>query len=107
MVRGGYANQDAIGGMLSWQLSGLEWGNGSTGDCQWCSGPYGVYSGGWSGNHDGFQFYCTMNDDEYAITGLGAKGSNVEGDTIHLDLHKPVCEVVRQYSQAYTQLNQQ
>ena len=102
-----WTNKDAIGGMLSWQLSGLEWGSGATGNCQWCSGPYGVYSGGWSGNHDGFQFYCTLNDDEYAITGLGAKGTNVEGDTINLRLHKPSCDIIKAYSQQYKALNNQ
>jgi hypothetical protein len=102
-----WTNKDAIGGMLSWQLSGLEWGSGATGNCQWCSGPYGVYSGGWSGNHDGFQFYCTLNDSEYAITGPGAKGTNVEGDIINLALHKPTCDTVKEYSQRYQGLNGQ
>ncbi|AWB65997.1 hypothetical protein C2869_05890 [Saccharobesus litoralis] len=96
-------NKDAIGGMLSWQLSGLEWGNGSTGG-QWGSGPYGEYSGGWSANNDGFQFYCVINDNEYNITGLGAPGNNVEGNTIHLNLHKPVCDLIKQYSADYRAL---
>lgn len=95
-----WLNKDAIGGMLSWQLSGLEWGNGTTGG-QWGSGPYGEFSGGWSANNDGFQFYCVIDESEYAITGLGAPGNNVEGATIHLDLHKPVCDIIAQYSADY------
>ncbi|MCM2678692.1 cellulase family glycosylhydrolase [Echinimonas agarilytica] len=100
-------NSDAIGGMLSWQLSGLEWGNGLEGSCQWCSGPYGEFSGGWSANNDGFQMYCVIDDSEYAITGVGAQGNNVEGNTIHLDLHKPACDVIQDYSAQYQSLNNQ
>lgn len=100
-----YANRDVLGGMMSWQLSGLEWGNGNTGSCQWCSGPYGEYSGGWYGNHDGYQFYCTLNESENSITGLGATGTNVEGSVINLDWHKPTCDVVRGYSDLIHSLN--
>ncbi|WP_169720157.1 CBM35 domain-containing protein [Aliagarivorans taiwanensis] len=98
--------QDAIGGVLGWQLSGLEWGNGSgsVGSCQWCSGPYGVFTGGWTANNDGFQYYCVVNDGEYSITGIGAPGNNVEGDTINLHLHEPVCDIVKDYSLQYRAL---
>jgi len=100
-----WQNKDTIAGMLSWQLSGLEWGNGNgtPGSCQWCSGPYGEYSGGWTANNDGFQFYCVMNSSELSITGVGAPGNNVEGDGIRLDLHEPVCELIHTYSDMYKQ----
>lgn len=101
-----YANRDAMGGMISWQLSGLEWGNGSVGTCQWCSGPYGVYSGGWYGNHDGYQFYCAKAASDYDITKVGAQGTNVEGTTIHLNWHEATCTEVRNYSDQIRQLNQ-
>ncbi len=96
--------RDVMGGMVSWQLSGLEWGNGSN-DPQWGSGDYGVYANGWSGNHDGYQLYCVLNDSEYSITTLGAIGKNMEGQTIHLQEHKPVCDIIKEYSKKYTDLN--
>ncbi|WP_172676677.1 CBM35 domain-containing protein [Marinagarivorans algicola] len=96
--------RDVMGGMVSWQLSGLEWGNGSN-DPQWGSGDYGVYANGWSGNHDGYQLYCVLNDSEYSITTLGAIGKNMEGQTIHLQEHKPVCDLIKEYSKKYIDLN--
>ncbi|QEI13701.1 cellulase family glycosylhydrolase [Cellvibrio japonicus] len=103
-----YANKDAIGGFLIWQLSGKEWGNGGTPlrGCQWCAGPYGEPTGGWSGNHDGYQFYCALNEAEMSLTQLGALGSNKEGDKIHMDLHKLSCDVMKAYSGKYRSLMQ-
>lgn len=103
-----YANKDAIGGFLIWQLSGKEWGNGGTPlqGCQWCSGPYGEPTGGWSGNHDGYQFYCAMDATEMSLTKLGAVGTNKEGDKIHMGLHKPSCDVIKNYSEKYLLLTQ-
>ncbi|QEY17029.1 MULTISPECIES: cellulase family glycosylhydrolase [unclassified Cellvibrio] len=103
-----WAQRDAIGGMLTWQLSGLEWGNGMTplGGCQWCSGPYGEASGGWTANNDGFQFYCAINEAELSLSKLGAPGNNVEGKVIHMTWHKPSCDIIKQYSELYQGLNQ-
>lgn len=103
-----YANKDAIGGFLIWQLSGKEWGNGGTPlqGCQWCAGPYGEPTNGWSGNHDGYQFYCALNDAEMSLTQLGALGTNKEGNKIHMDLHKSSCDVIKQYSNAFNALAQ-
>ena len=103
-----YANKDAIGGFLIWQLSGKEWGNGGTPlqGCQWCSGPYGEPTGGWSANHDGYQFYCALDAAEMSLTKLGAVGTNKEGDKIHMDLHKPSCDVIKNYSGKYLLLMQ-
>ncbi|QEY17021.1 MULTISPECIES: CBM35 domain-containing protein [unclassified Cellvibrio] len=103
-----YANQDAIGGFLIWQLSGKEWGNGGVPlqGCQWCAGPYGEPTNGWSGNHDGYQFYCAITQAEMSLTALGAVGSNKEGDKIHMDLHKPSCDVIKNYSGKYQLLTQ-
>lgn len=103
-----YANRDAIGGFLIWQLSGKEWGNGGVPlqGCQWCAGPYGEPTGGWSGNHDGYQFYCALDAAEMLLTKLGAVGSNKEGDKIHMDLHKPSCDVIKNYSGKYQLLMQ-
>ena len=93
-----FVNRNVLGGMINWQLSGLEWGNGNVGTCQWCSGPYGEFSGGWYGNHDGYQFYCTLNDSEKSITGVGASGTNVEGSLINLDWHQSTCDSVARFS---------
>lgn len=103
-----YANKDAIGGFLIWQLSGKEWGNGGVPlqGCQWCAGPYGEPTNGWSGNHDGYQFYCAIDAAEMLLTALGAVGSNKEGDKIHMDLHKPSCDVIKNYSSKYQLLMQ-
>ena len=103
-----YENKDAIGGFLIWQLSGKEWGNGGVPlqGCQWCAGPYGEPTNGWSGNHDGYQFYCAITDAEMSLTALGAVGSNKEGDKIHMDLHKPSCDVIKNYSSKYQLLMQ-
>lgn len=102
-----YQNRDVLGGMLSWQLSGLEYGNGNVGTCQWCSGPYGEFSGGWYGNHDGYQFYCALNNDEYNITKVGATGTNVEGSVINLNWHKATCDAVKAHSNLLQTLNGQ
>lgn len=98
-----YANKDAIGGFLIWQLSGKEWGNGGVPlqGCQWCAGPYGEPTNGWSGNHDGYQFYCAITEAEMSLTQLGAVGANKEGDKIHMELHKPSCDVIKNYSEKY------
>lgn len=103
-----FANKDAIGGFLIWQLSGKEWGNGGTPlqGCQWCSGPYGEPTNGWSGNHDGYQFYCAVDASEMLLTQLGALGSNKEGNKIHMNLHKPSCDVIKNYSDQYNALMQ-
>jgi|GEM_PF-1239270 len=103
-----YKNRDAIGGMIIWQLSGLEWGNGGVPlrGCQWCAGPYGEPTGGWSANNDAFQFYCMLNDAEYSNTQLGAAGANTEGNMIHTQLHKASCDVVKKYSGLYNGLTQ-
>jgi len=58
------------------------------------------------GNHDGYQFYCAMNTAEMSLTKLGAVGSNKEGDEIHIDLHRPSCDVVKNYSGKYLLLMQ-
>lgn len=103
-----WANRDAIGGMLIWQLSGKEWGNGGVPlrGCQWCAGPYGEPTNGWTANNDAFQFYCALNDSEYSLTQLGAAGANTEGNIIHMLLHKPACDVVKNYSVKYQSLMQ-
>ncbi|WP_346837048.1 X2-like carbohydrate binding domain-containing protein [Microbulbifer sp. SAOS-129_SWC] len=101
-------NKDAIGGMLAWQLSGLEWGNGETplDGCQWCAGPYGEPTGGWTANNDGFQMYCAITAEEATLTETGAPGDNKEGNIIHIDLHKPVCDLLTDRSAYYESLNQ-
>ncbi len=101
-------NKDSIGGMHAWQLSGLEWGNGETplDACQWCAGPYGEPTGGWTANNDGFQMYCAMTPEEQLLTETGAPGANKEGNIIHIDLHKPVCDLLIDRSAYYESLNQ-
>lgn len=100
-------HKDVIGGMLSWQLSGLEWGNGNTplGGCQWCSGPYGEPTHAWTANNDGFQTYCAITPQEETLTATGAPGSNMEGNKIHIELHKPVCDLLLERSNFYKGLN--
>lgn len=102
-------HKDVIGGMLSWQLSGLEWGNGNTplGGCQWCSGPYGEPTNAWTANNDGFQTYCAITPEEESLTATGAPGANMEGNSIHIELHKPVCDLLLERSNFYQGLNQQ
>ncbi|WP_171019016.1 X2-like carbohydrate binding domain-containing protein [Microbulbifer harenosus] len=102
-------HQDVIGGLHAWQLSGLEWGNGGTplDGCQWCAGPYGEPTGAWTANNDGYQMYCAITPEEQTLTETGAPGSNKEGNTIHIDLHKPVCDLLMERSDFYRALNQQ
>lgn len=100
-------HNDVIAGMLAWQISGLEWGNGNTplGGCQWCSGPYGEPTGSWTANNDGFQMYCAITAEEETLTTTGAPGANAEGNQIHIDLHKPVCDLMQSRSLYYQGLN--
>lgn len=100
-------HKDVIGGMLAWQISGLEWGNGNTplGGCQWCSGPYGEPTNAWTANNDGFQMYCAITPEEESLTATGAPGANMEGNKIHIDLHKPVCDLMLERSLYYQGLN--
>lgn len=102
-------HKDVIGGLHAWQLSGLEWGNGGTplDGCQWCAGPYGEPTGGWTANNDGYQMYCAMTPEEESLTETGAPGSNKEGDIIHIDMHRPVCDLLIERSGYYESLNQQ
>ncbi|BFM21703.1 X2-like carbohydrate binding domain-containing protein [Gilvimarinus japonicus] len=102
-------HKDVIGGMLAWQLSGKEWGNGNTplDGCQWCAGPYGAPTDAWTANNDGFQMYCAITPAEQNLTETGAPGQNAEGNQIHIDLHKPVCDLMQERSSFYQSLNNQ